>query len=168
MSDIFYYFGLIFIAYTINNLIDLFKPSKADAVIKDMEGIMEGGLDPENIMGKVSEIQGHSKQMLKKEGLVPGAITNTCLMIWIVMGYFYNTEEKYYFLLEIVISILSTLTIFGISLSSAMDGMKEFKSTGKVALNVDANRFTTWAKLQRCITIGIISYILIHHFFQPC
>lgn len=113
----------------------------------------------------MSEADKYLSDKKRDKKSIPVLLASILFFVWIIVGYLYNTPEKYLFLTDLIfiLSVYAALTIIAIVFSfRAMFGIKvkQYNVIPKDPLNINL------ILLCSPVEILIVSLILFNHFFK--
>lgn len=141
MSNLFYYFGFLYIIYSIRSLWS-FKITMYGTELINTEEILQTNYNK-------------YKPILKK-------ILAIIFFIWAILGYDFDTPEKYFFLLNIIVIISYwSFTYYFIIKEIIID---IFKSNVIIDNEESIKANLALCRIRRILELIIVSSILCHHF----
>lgn len=167
MSDIFYYFGIIYILSEIISIIKVISPDlEIEELIKTQKEI-----SPEHLSGvNAMEYLHKSTDSIKKYGEkgIVSIIGSLLALIWIIYGILYQEEGKIFLLILLTGIIPVIIMVIGILIQAVT---KEGFNMSTAINSASDNMESKAGKIMSCIIlllkIVVVAYILYQHFFSP-
>lgn len=148
MSDYFYYFGILYVLDLLYNIWDSFKPEKEENLITFHTGI------------PLDEMMERSKKALGGKENILHYIKGTVFLLWLVVGYVSNSDEKSLFFSDIILHLSRYSLMFLIGVFSAL---KAFSS--QEPQNLTEKLSSNLSKFFHIFDLLIVLTILYLHFF---
>jgi vacuolar-type H+-ATPase subunit I/STV1 len=152
MSNYFYFIGFLYVAYLLKHIYDIYRPNKQEQPIN-----IDGIKDPYEL---INTVKVYSKTNQKANSML---IMGILFFVWTVMGYKSDAPEKYWFLVNIIVSVLSFLVLFALGAVIAFTSVFGDKSLPvntqkKPEINIPLSKITY------ILELVIVSIILYQHF----
>jgi len=154
---IFYFVGIIYVFDVVRELFKLIKHQSNDSIENKDNGIvLSDKMGSSQLMSQATKIK-KPKKIEKVIGLL--------FFAWALVGYFLNLPEKYWFLTDVIVIIISQLFFVAVGLYMVFSSLKnnnrivaEKEVTPKKMVNIPISEIFLLSEL------SILVIILLHHF----
>lgn len=167
MSDIFYYFGIIYILLEIIGIIKVISPDlEIKEFIKTQKEISPEYFSEVNAM----EYLHKSTDSIKKYGEKGIVLTIGSLLslIWIIYGILYQEEGKIFLLIWLTGVIPVIIMVIGILIQAVTkEGFNISTAINSASDNIESKAGKIMACIICLLKIAGVAYILYQHFFSP-